>query len=246
MTMRDAPMGYNGSEHLLKLKEIQKTLHTLYQRISERFPGSSLSAVCHSMYQISLETDSKLEWIRKPNLIFRIFSYSLIAAIILATIYSIFAFEFTNNRLDIASLVQIFGSGLEGLAIAIAGMIFFTTIEKRGKRTRIISAINRLRCFAHIIDMHQLTKDPDALIKSNQTTATSHSPDRELDEYQLGRYLDYCSEMLSLTSKLGFLYIQHFPDPIATNAVNDLETLITGLSNKIWQKIMLLDTKGTS
>ena len=101
--------------------------------------------------------------------------------------------------------------------------------------------MNKLRCISHIIDVHQLTKDPEAMTKI--AIPTPNSPPRDLNRYELGRYLNYCSEMLALTSKLGFLYVQKFPDPVATDAVNDLEELTTDLSRKIWQKIMLLDQK---
>jgi hypothetical protein len=39
---------------------------------------------------------------------------------------------------------------------------------------------------------------------------------------------------------VAFLYVQKFDDPVSVNAVNDLENLTTGLSRKIWQKIMLI------
>jgi len=35
-------------------------------------------------------------------------------------------------------------------------------------------------------------------------------------------------------------YIQHFEDPEAVSAVNDIEDLTSGLSRKIWQKMMVL------
>jgi hypothetical protein len=38
------------------------------------------------------------------------------------------------------------------------------------------------------------------------------------------------------------LYVQDSQDPVLLDAVNDVETLTTGLSRKIWQKIMILDT----
>jgi hypothetical protein len=60
----------------------------------------------------------------------------------------------------------------------------------------------------------------------------------------LRRYLDYCSEMLSLAGKLAALYAQAVSTPAAVEAVNDLENLSIGLSRKIWQKIALIpDTK---
>ena len=59
--------------------------------------------------------------------------------------------------------------------------------------------------------------------------------------FQLTRYLDYCCEGLSLLSKVGAVYVQDFQDPATLSAVNDVESLTTGLSRKIWQKIVVLD-----
>jgi hypothetical protein len=63
---------------------------------------------------------------------------------------------------------------------------------------------------------------------------------------ELGRYLDYCSELLSLISKVAALLVQDFSDSVLLSAVNEIETLATGLSGKIWQKITLLDRPGRS
>lgn len=60
------------------------------------------------------------------------------------------------------------------------------------------------------------------------------------------RYLDYSSEMLSLAGKVAALYAQGFSDPVALSAVNEVENLTTGLSRKIWQKIMILHTFGNN
>ena len=96
-----------------------------------------------------------------------------------------------------------------------------------------------LRALAHIIDMHQLTKDPEMVLGEHPPTESS--PARNLTPFQLNRYLDYCSEMLSLVSKIGALYVQSFPDAQALAAVADIGNLTTELSQKIWQKIMILD-----
>ena len=58
--------------------------------------------------------------------------------------------------------------------------------------------------------------------------------------FELGRYLDYCSEMLSLTGKVAALYAQDLDDPVVVEAVNDIEMLATNLSRKVWQKIAIL------
>jgi hypothetical protein len=61
-----------------------------------------------------------------------------------------------------------------------------------------------------------------------------------MDNFQLRRYLDYCSEMLSLTGKIAAVYLNRFDDSVMASAVNDVENLTTDLSRKIWQKIMIL------
>lgn len=95
----------------------------------------------------------------------------------------------------------------------------------------------RLRSIAHLIDAHQLTEDPN--VAPGSSFNTKHSPKRVMTPYELNRYLDYCSEMLSFVGKIGFLYVQKFGDPVAVKSVNDLEALATALSRKVWQKIMI-------
>jgi hypothetical protein len=94
---------------------------------------------------------------------------------------------------------------------------------------------------AHIIDMHQLTKDPERSLNHDRKTDTASSPKRTLTPFELTRYLDYCAEALSVISKLAALYVQRFDDPVTLSAVNDIEQLTSGLSRKIWQKIMIVD-----
>jgi hypothetical protein len=127
------------------------------------------------------------------------------------------------------------------LGIAI---FFLLTIETRLKRRRALAALHQLRSIAHVVDMHQLTKDPEQLL--TQPPSTASSPVRTMTRIELGRYLDYCSEMLSVTSKIAALFVERFDDPVTLAAVNEIESLTAGLSRKIWQKIsMLLNTADT-
>ena len=133
--------------------------------------------------------------------------------------------------------------GLEALVndvvfIGIA-VFFLLTWERRLKRRRALRALHTLRSMAHIIDMHQLTKDPGRLLIVGVDTAAS--PLRLTNPFELTRYLDYCSELLSVISKVGALYVQGFQEPETMDAVDQLESLTAGLSRKIWQKIMILD-----
>lgn len=80
---------------------------------------------------------------------------------------------------------------------------------------------------------------PERLLSPEPSTASS--PERVMTPAQLGRYLDYCSELLSVTSKLAALLVQYFNDEVVLGAVDEIEGLTTGLQSKIWQKIRLLE-----
>ncbi len=219
-------------------EEIQKTIENLYHRINERFPGSGLAHICKSLLDVSRETEVTIRWIAKPNYTLRVCIALLILLAGYVMILSLSQLNIVSDGINISDFVQLVESGLNGLVLIGAGIVFLVTFENRTKRKRVISAINRLRDIAHVIDMHQLTKDPDGISKTRKPT--EHSPERTLTRYELGRYLNYCSEMLSLLSKTSFLYIQNYPDPVATDAVNDVENLTTDLSMKIWQKIVII------
>ena len=104
------------------------------------------------------------------------------------------------------------------------------------KRARVLAALHELRSLAHVIDMHQLTKDPTVVVGPR----TPASPAREMNQFELTRYLDYCAEMLALIGKLAALYAEKLRDTVVVNAVNDIETLTGNLGRKIWQKIMII------
>jgi hypothetical protein len=142
-----------------------------------------------------------------------------------------------DQQIGLAEFTQGLEASLNIILIAGIAIGFFLRLENRRKRTVALNGLYRLRAVSHVIDMHQLTKDPAGVVGSRPTTS---SPLRDLDQEQLARYLDYCTEMLSLTGKLAALYAQYFPDATVVAAVNDVEQLTTNLSRKIWQKIVLV------
>jgi len=89
-----------------------------------------------------------------------------------------------------------------------------------------------------VIDMHQLSKDPEQVLASYRPTQASVKAD--LSPEQLHHYLDYCSEMLSLVAKTAALCAEHSTDSVVLDTVRSIESLTTDMSVKIWQKISLL------
>ena len=148
-----------------------------------------------------------------------------------------------DKELSLPDFAQGLDATLNIILIAGIAIGFFLRLENRRKRTVALNGLYRLRAVSHVIDMHQLTKDPAAIVGNQPTNS---SPLRDLTPEQLSRYLDYCTEMLSLTGKLAALYAQYFPDATVVAAVNDVEQLATNLSRKIWQKIVLVQQNRTA
>lgn len=226
----------SGSYRQLDVEKTITTLQTLRNRIRERFDASSLSRVAEELCDIAGESRSRIHWIERPHKGLRLMlGLVIIAAIALAA----FGFQEViriEGRIGLSDLEWITNE----ILLLGAALLFLFGLEVRVKRTRALHALHDLRAIAHVIDMHQLTKDPSQILNPN-ARPTRSSPKRVLTPFLLTRYLDYCSEMLSLLGKLSALYAQSLPDPVVVAAVNDIETLANGLSRKIWQKIVMLD-----
>ena len=232
---------------LLKNERIIETIAKLQQRISDRFPNSGLADLCGQLHQVSQQAAEKSDKISQPIVWIRISSY-LLAATLLALILALIYYATQNlgikdEDLSFDNVIQTFDAAASGGLFIGAAIYFLINLEKRIKRGQALAAVHELRSIAHIIDMHQLTKDPERLFGTYQ--GTSNSPKETMSVLQLGRYLDYCTEMLSLNGKIAALYINQYDDPEVVAAVGEVEQLCTGLSRKIWQKIMVLNRHRT-
>lgn len=224
----------------LKAGEIVSALETLNRRISERFPMAGLKKVCDELLAIGSETESEIERTAYPILGLRIASWLLVGVILLGLLATIMSVSHPEERIGFVEFVQLLESGINDLVFIGAGIFFLITLEARIRRKRVMRKLHELRSITHVIDMHQLTKDPERLFSPEMRTESS--PNSTLTAFELTRYLDYCSEMLSLIGKLAALYAQDFDDEVALGSVNELENLTSNLSNKIWQKIMIVST----
>jgi hypothetical protein len=123
-----------------------------------------------------------------------------------------------------------------------AGVFFLVTLETRIKRRRALTAIRELRAIAHIIDMHQLTKDPEWIVTPGKESAPAAGPGPDaVRAVAVPRLLQRDAVDHGQDRRL---YIQDFDDDVALSAVNEVENLTTGLSRKIWQKLMIVYAMG--
>jgi hypothetical protein len=222
----------------LNSERIVAILETLQRRIVERFPDASLAKVCAELVAIGRETGGRTARIAMPDYTLRTGIAAAIIGGLVLLAYAGAQVEVKREGTNVYGILQGVESGFNIVALMGAAIFFLVTFEVRWKRRRAMAGLHELRSIVHVIDMHQLTKDPSAL--SESAIATASSPDRSMSPYAMGRYLDYCAEKLSLAAKVAALYAQSSKDPVVVAAANDIGQLTANLSNKIWQKIALV------
>jgi hypothetical protein len=221
--------------------KILGTIERLELRIAHRFPESGLLRVCSEFLHVARESETLATRLEAPIWPVRTAAYA--AAALLAGL-AVWALTQLGQHVTIGpdgvhDLLQSTESAINELIFLGLALFSLVGLETRLKRRAALAALHRLRSLAHVVDMHQLTKDPAYLL--SLYTETKASPERKFTRAELTRYLDYCSEMLALNSKVAALFAQTMDDPVILENVNDLESLTQGMAAKIWQKIMILD-----
>lgn len=224
----------------LNANRIRGTLERLTHRIGERFPGSGLSQVSAGLQDVAARVERLCHWLPRP--LWPIRALAILAGLAVLGIFvlaGLLTLQAGPQASSVSDLLQGIESAINEIIFLSIALYFLSTIEVRIKRRAALKALHRLRSIAHVVDMHQLAKDPNYVLAV--TAPTASSPERLLTAFELARYLDYCSELLSITSKLAALHAQYLNDPVVLSAVDDVEGLAHSLSAKIWQKIMILD-----
>lgn len=221
--------------------QILQTTETLERRVRDRFPDRGLAQVAGEVTALARGIRDEVAILAPPIWWLR----GLVALVVAA---GAAVFLWVGSILPLRDVGQDAIGSVQGIEAAIntgllagLGLVALISLEARVKRRRVARGLHGLRSIIHVIDMHQLTKDPSAEVTVSAPTPSS--PSRTLSPHDLGRYLDYCSEMLSLAAKVAVLYAQSFPDPVVTEAVNDLERTSASLSQKLWQKINILERR---
>jgi hypothetical protein len=226
--------------HNLDAAKVVKTLEQLRDRIGERFPETGLAGIAAELTESARSTSLRARRIAEPYVLLRAAVCAVVAAAVALGAWLVIHAPLTRLKFgaDAAAWTQGLEACVNLLILAGAAVWFLMNVEQRLKRRQALKDLHELRSYAHVIDMHQLTKDPTVVLSKLQRT--SSSPAREMTQFQLTRYLEYCTELLAMIGKLGALYSEYTRDPEIVAAVNDVESLATNLGRKIWQKITIL------
>jgi hypothetical protein len=217
------------------------TIERLEQRIVARFPGAGLGAACGQLKLIARNAEARAAAIAAPNQPLRwlIFGVAGLGVALLGLLIMLLVSVLRGGlAADLAGAVQGVDAAFNIALLLGAALIFLIGLEARQKRGLALADVHELRALVHVIDMHQLTKDPSATVLAGP--ATSASPERTMSPFELMRYLDYCSEMLALSGKVAALYGHSSRDAVVIATVNELEQLAANMSIKIWHKIGII------
>ncbi|CAN5875297.1 hypothetical protein BH10ACT9_BH10ACT9_51240 [soil metagenome] len=230
-----------GDEVQLAADHVGATVAQLERRIFARFGERGLTKASRDLGQLVArvrdEASQSRHRLRRTTVTARIASVVIVAATLVALAFGLRT-AVLHGLAHTSDWVPLVESVINDLVFAAIAVVFLWAFPERLERRSLLRLLHRLRSLAHVIDMHQLSKDPE---QANPTyTATAQSVMHGLDADQLHHYLNYCSEMLSLTAKTAALCAEHSTDSVVLQTVSTIETLTTELSNKIWQKISLL------
>ncbi|MFA6576538.1 MAG: hypothetical protein WCS84_14040 [Nocardioides sp.] len=227
----------------LEAGPVRRTVTLLRERIAARFPERGLPKVAGDLLILIDAVESGADAMQGRIRAARLASRTLMALILAGTVVAIvLAVRDTlrvdglfSSSLDVLPLIE---TMINDLVFAGIAVYFLWSFPERLQRGRTLALLHQLRSTAHIIDMHQLTKDPEQLRPSFTMTSVSQPLDLTRDEME--RYLDYCTELLSLVGKTAALCAEESRDAVVLDTVNSIEELTTGMARKIWQKISTL------
>lgn len=230
-----------GDPVQLSSEHVGETVAHLERRIKARFGERGLTKAARDLGQlvdrVCEEADESNARLRRRTRIARTISVVIIGATAFALVFTMRS-AVVHGMPRLVDWVPLVESVINDLVFAAIAVLFLWAMPERLERRSLLRLLHRLRSLAHVIDMHQLSKDPEQV--SPNYEPTEESIRHGLDADQLHHYLAYCSEMLSLTAKTAALCGEHTADSVVLDTISTIETLTTELSNKIWQKISLL------
>ena len=217
---------------------VRETVVELEARIAARFPKRGLRHAASDLLilidQVSTGANETQGKVRVTRVVSRVVMLGIlvatVAAVVLATADAV-----QLDDLDSFKLLPLIETVINDVVFAGIAVFFLYSFPERLQRGRLLSLLHQLRSTAHIIDMHQLTKDPEQLRRT--FTPSKVSRPLELTRDEMERYLDYCSELLALVGKTAALCAEESRDNVVLDTVSRIENLTVGLSRKIWQKI---------
>ena len=145
---------------------IIRTIEGLRDRIASTFPQANLLRVCEQFLDVSKRVVAVEHYLRRPHWPLRIIGIASVAVLTIFLILIATLAARADADLTFNSVVATVESAVNDLAFFGIAVFFLLRLETRVKRGKALEMLHELRSLTHIVDMHQLTKDP-ALITTS-------------------------------------------------------------------------------
>jgi hypothetical protein len=225
----------------LDAKYVEETVHRLEARIRARFPDRRLGNAAQELGRMVPEIQAGLTESKRRRSNVRLVSRAtsvLIVVLVLVALGVALRDAVTTGPEHSFDWVSLSESLVNDVIFAAIAVAFLWLLPERLERRALLDLLHKLRSQAHVVDMHQLDKDPEQA--RPDYVPTPKSPVRRMNAEELHHYFDYCSELVSLIAKTAALCAERTSDPVVLRTVSEIETLAAQMSQKIWQKISLL------
>ncbi|MCK0111405.1 hypothetical protein MWU75_04550 [Ornithinimicrobium sp. F0845] len=185
--------------------------------------------------QVDQETQDTHRRIARTTLVARVLAVA-------ATLMVLALQQVLSGSLDqTATWIPLIDSTIDTVVFIGIAVLFLWAFPERRERKGLLALLHELRSLAHVLDMHQLTKEPGRL--RPDYTPTARSLPSDLTAGQMQDYLSYCNELLSLIAKTAALCAERTSDGTVLDTVSDVETLTSEIATRIHQKVALLQPR---
>ena len=162
-----------GVYRSLNPERIVETARTLARRVEERFPGSGLARVAGEVQTVAERAAATADWLARPHVAIRAAVAGCVVILVGAAVTALLRIRVDLEVDNVAELFQGLEAAINDAVFVAIAIFFLASWETRIKRQRALRAIHELRSLAHVVDMHQLTKDPERLVAGGQDTPSS-------------------------------------------------------------------------
>jgi hypothetical protein len=220
------------------------TIESITQRILALFPPSGLGEVSVELLATAKHCLAEVREIKKPLWKLRAVVAASVVALTLLPALPAFGMNFPLKFATLAEFLSATDAGFNILLLLAGGVLFLISVESRIKRNRTLRALNELRSLAHVVDMHQLSKDPGVQAEPLAPRVPGRRPPVIRNQGDLWHYLNFCGDLLAVLGKLAACFAEAVTDRSVLDSINEIEMLCTALSRKIWHKMSIVKPPG--
>ncbi len=218
-------------------EKLIQTVAKLSGRVNRVFPESGLSCVAREVLAVSEGTVERVNEIKKPRWKLRVGIWVVVLLAVLGPFLFSFLLSFSQKVENLGDFLQATDAGLHLVLILAGAVAFLIGMESRMRRNEALEALSEFRSLAHLVDLHQINKDPGI----DQRSVPVPDERTVKSDMELGEYLDIAGDLLSIIGKLAAFYAQNLSDRVVLDAVTEIETLSSSLSHQLWLKILVLN-----